>query len=56
MREEPNKKKKEKRKELKSLNTVCDLGLVWYMCLKTVNCCLKIFMKIHVSKKIYKNT
>ena len=27
-----------------------------YMCLKTENCCLKIFVKIRVDEKIYKNT
>ena len=32
------------------------LGFIWYMCLKTKNCYLKIFVKIHVSKKIYRNT
>ena len=25
------------------------------MCLKTENCCLKIFMKIRVGEKVYKN-
>ena len=28
------------------------LGLVWYMCLKTENCCLKIFMEIRVGEKV----
>ena len=29
------------------------LGPVWYMCLKTENCCLKTFMEIRVGKKVY---
>ena len=32
------------------------LGPVWYMCLKTENCCLKIFVKIRVGEKVYWNT
>ena len=28
------------------------LVLVWYVCLKTKNCCLKTFMKIRVGKKV----
>ena len=28
------------------------LGSVWYMCLKTENCCLKIFMEIRVGEKM----
>ena len=28
------------------------LGPVWYMCLKTENCCLKIFMEIRVGEKV----
>ena len=35
---------------------VKDLGLVWYMCLKTENCYLKTFMEIRMGEKIYKNT
>ena len=31
-------------------------GSVWYMCLKTENCCLKTFMEIRVGKKVCKNT
>ena len=27
-------------------------GPVWYMCLKTENCCLKIFMEIRVGEKV----
>ena len=30
-----------------------DLGSVWYMCLKTENCCLKIFVEIRVGVKVY---
>ena len=33
--------------------TVSVLGPVWYMCLKTENCCLKIFMEIRVGEKVY---
>ena len=29
---------------------------VWYMYLKIKNCCLKIFIKISIGKKVYKNT
>ena len=28
-----------------------DLGPVWYMCLKTENCCLKTFVEIRVGEK-----
>ena len=28
---------------------------VWYMCLKTENCCLKTFVEICVDKKVYGN-
>ena len=31
------------------------LGNVWYVCLKTENCCLKTFMKIRVGEKVYWN-
>ena len=26
---------------------------VWYVCLKTENCCLKIFIEIRVGEKVY---
>ena len=29
---------------------------VWYMCLKTENCCLKIFVEIRVGEKVCGNT
>ena len=29
------------------------LGPVWYVCLKTENCCLKTFVEIRVGEKIY---
>ena len=29
---------------------------VWYMCLKTENCCLKTFVEIRVSEKVCENT
>ena len=32
------------------------IGLVWYMCLKTENYCLKTFVKICVGEKMYENT
>ena len=32
------------------------LGPVWYMCLKTENCCLKIFIEIRVGEKVYRIT
>ena len=32
------------------------LGPVWYVCLKTKNYCLKIFVKIRVGKKMPWNT
>ena len=28
------------------------LGPVWYVCLKTEKCCLKIFMEIRVGEKV----
>ena len=28
------------------------LGSVWYICLKTENCCLKIFVEIHMAEKM----
>ena len=30
-----------------------DLEPVWYVCLKTKNCCLKTFVKIRVGEKVY---
>ena len=27
--------------------------LVWYMCLKTENCCLKTFVEIRVGEKVH---
>ena len=30
-----------------------DEGPVWYMCLKIENCCLKTFVEICVSEKMY---
>ena len=38
--------KKESRGELMMLQAV------WYMCLKTENCCLKIFIEIRVGEKV----
>ena len=35
---------------------VRQLELVWYMCLKTENCCLKTFVKIRVGEKVCGNT
>ena len=35
------------------VNELKDLRTVWYIYLKTENCCLKIFKKIRVSEKIY---
>ena len=29
------------------------LGPVWYVCLKTENCCLKIFVEVRVGEKVY---
>ena len=37
----------------KKESTLERYGSVWYMCLKTENCCLKIFVKIRVGEKIY---
>ena len=28
-------------------------GPVWYVCLKTENCCLKIFVEVRVGEKVY---
>ena len=44
----------QKRKEKSSLKSA--LGPVWYMCLKTENCCLKTFVEIRVGEKIGENT
>ena len=33
--------------------SVSCLGPVWYMCLKTENCCLKTFVEIRVGEKVY---
>ena len=44
----PIKKKKVLLQEL-----IGDLGSVWYVCLKTENCCLKIFIEIRVDEKVY---
>ena len=33
-----------------------NIGSVWYMCLKTENCYLKIFVEICVGEKVYGNT
>ena len=30
----------------------CARGSVWYICLKTKNCCLKIFVEIRVNEKV----
>ena len=32
-----------------------NLRSIWYMCLKTENCYLKIFVEIHVGEKVYGN-
>ena len=32
------------------------LGAFWYMCLKTENCYLKIFVKIRMDEKVCENT
>ena len=33
-----------------------NLNHIWYIYLKIKNYCLKIFLKIHVNKKVYQNT
>ena len=43
------KKKKKKNKGVGSVR----LGAVWYGCLKTENCYLKIFVEIRVGKRVY---
>ena len=37
----------------KLLSIANPLGPVWYMCLKTENCCLKTFMEIRMGEKVY---
>ena len=32
-----------------------NVGSIWYMRLKTENCCLKIFVKIRVGEKVCEN-
>ena len=34
-------------------NTIDYREPVWYVCLKTKNCCLKTFVKIRVGEKVY---
>ena len=34
------------------LQDISDLGPVWYVCLKTKNCCLKTFIEIRVGEKV----
>ena len=36
----------------KIYNKEAKLGSVWYMCLKTKNCCLKTFVEIRVREKV----
>ena len=43
----PNDKIENERKEIRS---------IWYICLKTENCYLKIFIKTRMNKKVCKNT
>ena len=43
----------EKRKNKKENLSVDNCGPVWYVYLKTENCCLKIFVKIRVNEKVY---
>ena len=31
---------------------MCLVGPVWYVCLKTKNCCLKTFIEIRVGEKV----
>ena len=44
--------KKKKKCKYKLSTAENDLGSVWYVCLKTENCYLKIFVKIRVSEKV----
>ena len=37
---------------LSLLSNLDALGPVWYMCLKTENCCLKTFVEIRVGGKV----
>ena len=39
--------------KLKKFILYRNLGPVWYVCLKTENCCLKTFVEIRVSEKVY---
>ena len=36
----------------KLLQDVSRYGSVWYVCLKTENCCLKTFVEIRVGEKV----
>ena len=41
---------------LSTFNVVTKVALlepVWYVCLKTENCCLKTFVEIHVGEKVH---
>ena len=43
-------------KEIDNINETKNLfGRLWYMCLKIENCCLKIFVEMHMGKKVYGN-
>ena len=47
--------KKKKKGPKNSVIMLGSLGAVWYMCLKTENCCLKTFVEIRVGEKVYEN-
>ena len=49
-------KKKKKKKLLKISFSKKTQISVWYMCLKTENCYSKTFVKVHVDKKVCRNT
>ena len=45
-----------KKKQIDEFFCMSNVKSVWYICLKIKNYYLKIFMKIHVSEKVRKNT
>ena len=50
LKKKRKKEKKKKKEVLRLPNT--HLEPVWYVCLKTENCCLKKFVKIHMDEKV----
>ena len=50
LKKKRKKEKKKKKEVLRLPNT--HLESIWYVCLKTENCCLKKFVKIRMGEKV----